>query len=174
MKIFSRIKDRCLCAFCGSERRFYAKKHLDLTNVILSLILSAMTGTAFWGYGDGRFLVLFGLGLGVGEAFIYLRWRSFIVCHQCGFDPVLYRKSPELAKTKVRSFYDRKIKDPKFLLGQSPLLEFYRRYQQIERQNEMVNAYKQGHPAPAASAPAKVPAPPVAAKAPARSPQKQA
>lgn len=131
MKLFSRLRGRCYCAFCKAERRIYIKKHIDMTNVLGAFVLSLAMGYAYWGSPDPRILVLFFSGLMGAEMFIYIRWRSSLVCALCGFDPVIYKKSPELAASKVREYYQEREDRPEFLLSRSPLLEVKRRERQI-------------------------------------------
>src|ERR1044072_2518942 len=100
MALISRVSDNCYCAFCKSKRRIYVKKHIDLVNIILTMILAASLSAGFWSGVDPRAIGILSAGLGIAEIFIYLRWRFFIVCSMCGFDPVIYRRSPEKARAK--------------------------------------------------------------------------
>lgn len=134
MKIISRLKDQRFCAFCRSPRRVYTKKHVDLTNVVAAIALTGTLTQAYYGQPDPRGLLIFCLVMGIAETFVYLRWRSFVVCKLCGFDPVLYKKSPLLASQRVREFYAEQAKNPSFLLSKSPLVGLHRRQVELERQ----------------------------------------
>lgn len=135
MRIFSRLHTRCFCAFCKTDRRIYSKKHVNLTNVVAAILLSGAITQAYWGELDPRGLVLFCLTLVGSEIFIYLRWRNSLICNLCGFDPVIYKRSPEEASERVRAFYKQSLEDPNFLLSRSPLVERQRQGRVRERQN---------------------------------------
>ncbi|NJM10451.1 MAG: hypothetical protein HC883_06285 [Bdellovibrionaceae bacterium] len=133
MRLISRLRGRCFCAFCKAERKVYVKKHVDLTNVVGAILLSMAVSQAYWGAPDPRSLVLFCLTIVVLEVFVYLRWRASIICNLCGFDPVIYKRSPELAAQRVRAFYQEREETPEFWLSRSPLLERKRQGRVQER-----------------------------------------
>ncbi len=108
------------------------KKHIDLTNVLASLALALTLTYGLFEQPDPRGVMIFCLFISLSEIFVYLRWRSFVVCKLCGFDPILYKKTPEMAALRVREFYQRQAQNPSFLLSKSPLLELHR--QQLERE----------------------------------------
>lgn len=135
MKLFSRLFEHRYCAFCKSPRRVYAKKHIDLTNVLASSALSGVVSVAFYGQLDPRALLFFCLVTALGESFIYFRWRLSLVCRLCGFDPVVYKRSPAAAAARVRAFFEEQIANPKFQLSKSPLLELHRQQRIRERKN---------------------------------------
>lgn len=133
MKLFFRLFEHRYCAFCKSPRRVYAKKHIDLTNVLGAALLSAVASLAIYGELEPRALLFFCLITVLGETFVFLRWRLSLVCRLCGFDPVLYKRSPSEAASRVRKFFENQIANPKFQLSRSPLLELHRRRQVNER-----------------------------------------
>ncbi|MGE4133953.1 MAG: hypothetical protein AB7F86_20115 [Bdellovibrionales bacterium] len=133
MRIFSRLHTKSYCAFCRSPRRVYAKKHVDLTNVLGAAMLSAGLAVALFGEFNPRSLLFFCLVVGLSELFVYLRWRLAIVCKLCGFDPVLYKRSPDAAAKRVRAFFEEQIQNPAFHLSKSPLLAIYRKQVATER-----------------------------------------
>lgn len=138
--LYTRVKADCFCAFCSSQRTIYAKKHVDLVNWFWTVLFAASVGVASGHWWDPRSILVVSVGMVVSEAFIYIRWRSSVVCRACGFDPVLYRKSPEKASEKVRAFYEERALDPAFLLSRSPLLDVYRRQVKTSQHNEMVRS----------------------------------
>jgi hypothetical protein len=133
MKLISRLREQRYCAFCGSRRRVYVKKHIDLTNVGAMILLAAGITHVVFGSADPRGLAVFGLLCATGEAFIYLRWRSSIVCRLCGFDPVIYKRSPRQASDQVAHFFREQAERPEFWLSRSPLLDRYRGLREQER-----------------------------------------
>lgn len=70
-----------------------------------------------WEEFDPKGLAFLGLFLFIQEVFIHIRWRVTVVCKQCGFDPVLYRKKPELAASHVKDFLERRKTDPRYVLA---------------------------------------------------------
>lgn len=134
MRLISRLRDHRYCAFCRASRRVYVKKHIDMTNVVASIAFALVLTYSFWGEVDPRGLVFFGLFVVAAEIFVYMRWRLGIVCRLCGFDPVLYKHSPEKASARVRAFFAENADAPEFWLTKSPLLEVQRRLREHERQ----------------------------------------
>ncbi|MEQ1721854.1 MAG: hypothetical protein ABL930_01670 [Pseudobdellovibrio sp.] len=57
-----------------------------------------------------------GLLMLVGEAFAQAKWRGSMICSNCGFDPVVYVRSPEQAGLKIKAFLDKRADSPEYLL----------------------------------------------------------
>lgn len=133
-------KQDCYCAFCKTKRHVYKKKHSSVFNFMSVLLFSFCLSTGLWTWWDPRSIAIFSIAMLFSEVFIYLRWRFSVVCSACGFDPVLYRKSPELARDRVRQFYEKKTQEPNFLLSQSPLVDLYKKIQETKRRNEAIRA----------------------------------
>ena len=112
----------CFCAFCRSERTIYRKRHVSATDVFLSLLASALLSFIVWQDFDPRVVVFFASSLVIAELFIVFRWRMSIACPKCGFDPVLYKKKPELAALRVKAFYTERAEDPLSLFSSPPKL----------------------------------------------------
>lgn len=134
--IFSRLRDRRFCAFCKASRTIYLKKHIDVTNVVGALVFALVGGFVSWGQPDLRAVIFFGAGLVLAEVFVYMRWRASIVCTMCGFDPIIYKRSPEKAAATVRSFFNERMDDPEFILSKSPLLELRRKLRAQQRKKD--------------------------------------
>lgn len=151
MTLISRLRDHRYCAFCKSQRRVYLKKHIDLTNVLGSILLSGAIAHAYYGQPDPRGLVIFCILIGFGELFVFLRWRVAVVCRLCGFDPVLYKRSPEQASNRVREFFTKQMNNPEFQLSKSPLVKLHRQMRENERarmMRELMGIKKQSSPRP--------------------------
>ena len=133
MKIISRLRDRRFCAFCKSPRKLYVKKHVDLTNVLGVILVALVLTYALYGGPDPRGVFMFGIMILAGEIFIYLRWRNSVVCRMCGFDPVIYKRSPARASELVRQFFDEQASNPAFWMSKSPLLDLHRRIREDDR-----------------------------------------
>lgn len=111
---------------------------MDFLDLVLCLAFSLTLGIGLWGFEDTRSVVIFFSSLGVCEAFVYLRWRFSVVCSACGFDPVLYQRSPEKARLRVARFYERHINDPRFMLSRSPILDVYRQNLAVQKRNHWI------------------------------------
>lgn len=72
---------------------------------------------AIWREYDPRVMIVFVVCLAIGEVFVQIRWRMAVQCKHCGFDPVLYKKAPDVAAEKVKIHLQRRKKDPQFLLA---------------------------------------------------------
>jgi hypothetical protein len=113
---------RCYCAFCRTKRTVYLHRHVSAPDVLLALAASILLSFVFWQELDPRLLVLFAIGLGIAEVFIVIRWRVSIACPHCGFDPVLYKKSPQLAVSRVKSYMALRREDPMSAFSPPPKL----------------------------------------------------
>jgi hypothetical protein len=133
MWFISRLRDQRYCAFCKAKRRIYTKKHVDLTNVACAIAFSLAATYAVWAAPDPRGFVFFGLSIIGAEIFVYMRWRMTIVCKMCGFDPVVYKRSPEQAALRVKQFFKEQVENPQFMLTKSPLLKVQKQIRTNEK-----------------------------------------
>lgn len=106
----------CFCAFCKNTRKVYTSKHMSLSGIVGMVVLSYVMTYAIWHQPDIRGLVILGTLLMVAEGATQLRWRQALVCQHCGFDPVIYVRSPELASVKIKDFMKMRSERPEFLL----------------------------------------------------------
>lgn len=143
MKLISRLRDQRFCAFCKSPRKLYVKKHVDLTNVVGVILVTMAVTYAAYGGPDPRGVFLFGIMIASGEIFIYLRWRNSIVCRMCGFDPVIYKRSPERASALVNQFFKEQAENPAFWLSKSPLLDLHRRLREDDRRRQELSGVRE-------------------------------
>ncbi len=120
----------CYCAFCRTPHRFYQKKGIGFPQVLGSLILTVSFMWGMWGDWNATAIPLLLMSLFLGELSLHFRWRLALICRQCGFDPLIYRKSPEKAAQKVKLFLERRKTDPKFLLAPPIRLPKQRKNQQ--------------------------------------------
>jgi hypothetical protein len=130
---FSRLRDHRYCAFCKVLRTVYVRKHVSPTNVLLSAAFAAAVTFATFGELDPVGLVVFCVSLTCSEVFVYTRWRMNIVCNLCGFDPILYKRSPSKAALRVKEFFHEQVENPEFWLTKSPLLDVQRRIRAQEK-----------------------------------------
>lgn len=106
----------CYCAFCKIERKVYANKHLRLIDVLALVGFGiVLTFTVFKSL-DPRGLAIVGTLLIVGELFSQTKWRTAMICRNCGFDPVVYVRNPEQAGLKIKAFLEKRSESPEHLL----------------------------------------------------------
>jgi hypothetical protein len=106
----------CYCAFCKTERKVYANQHLSLLDVVGLVFFGIICTYASVRSLDHRGLLIIGILLVMGEAFLRVKWRVSMICRNCGFDPVLYVRNPEQAGLKIKAFLDKRAESPEHLL----------------------------------------------------------
>lgn len=110
-------KQKCYCAFCRTPHRVYKKKGVSFVYIFFSLLLTVSFMWGLWGTWNQKAIPVFFICLFLGEIVTHFRWRLALICRQCGFDPLIYRKNPHRAAQKVKEFLDRRKNDPRFLLA---------------------------------------------------------
>jgi hypothetical protein len=130
---FSRLRDVRYCAFCRAKHKVYTKKHVNLTNVVVNLMFTLAVTYGIFSEFDPVGLLLFASIMIASEMFVYFRWRQAIVCSLCGFDPILYKRSPAMASQKVTEFFHEQVNNPEFWLSRSPLLSLQKRIRAEEK-----------------------------------------
>ena len=110
------LRKSCYCAFCKVERKVYANKHLGLIDMIGLIGMGVVFTFAIFKSFDPRGLFIVGLLLVIGEAFSQVKWRTAMVCRNCGFDPVVYVRNPDQAGLKIKAFLEKRAESPEFLL----------------------------------------------------------
>ena len=110
----------CFCAFCKTPRKVYKSKYLSVISILGLIGLSLVLSEVLWKTLDPRGLVILGIMLLVGELFSQAKWRQSMVCQNCGFDLILFKKSPEKAGVKIKEFLELRSERPEFLLKRSP------------------------------------------------------
>jgi hypothetical protein len=80
------------------------------------LLFSSLLTLIFWQKPDPKGLVFLSVFFIFGEIWVRIKWRLDLVCKFCGFDPLLYIKSPELAAEKVKAHMDEQKSDPLYAL----------------------------------------------------------
>lgn len=106
----------CYCAFCKVVRKVYAHKHLSLVDILGLVFLGIIATYAVFKSLDPRGLFFVSFLLIIGEAFAQAKWRTSMICRNCGFDPVIYIQNPEQAGLKIKAFLDTRAESPEHLL----------------------------------------------------------
>jgi hypothetical protein len=112
----------CYCAFCKSPRRVYTKKHVRVTDVLYAFALGILMSLFFWQELNFRLIPFSITVLGLMEIVVQLRWRMSLPCQKCGFDPLIYLKSPEKAAERVRFKFEKRLENPSILDKRLPLM----------------------------------------------------
>ena len=98
----------CYCAFCKTPRKVYKSKNLSILEVLALIFLSVLITHVVYKSFDPRGLGIVGLFLLIGEIFTQVKWRSSMMCQNCGFDPVLYVNDQEKAGLKTKAFLEKR------------------------------------------------------------------
>jgi hypothetical protein len=110
-------KEKVYCAFCSHPHWVYHPQHISIKHIFYSVLLAVFFMLAF---SDGAFywkwILLSPVFLLFAELFVHLRWRMSLICHECGFDPLIYKTHPAKAAEKVRVTLERRSKDPRAYL----------------------------------------------------------
>ena len=102
----AQVFEKVYCAFCKLERGVCRKRHVNSTNVVLAALSSLLIMYAVWGGTEPKAVIIFAIALMFAEVFVHLRWRMTMPCPHCHFDPVLYKRDPELASQHVKAHLD--------------------------------------------------------------------
>ena len=113
-----------------------------MTNVLASLVTAAGFSLLLYGEPDPRALMYFSVFVITAEMFVYLRWRAALTCRMCGFDPLVYQRSPATANRQVRDFFDRMGEDPQLMLSKSPLVDLHRRQREGLRKKREIEGVR--------------------------------
>ena len=109
-------RQECFCAFCKTPRKVYRSKYLGLISIVGLAGLSIIMAEVIWSRLDPRGLAIFGVLLMMGELFSQVKWRNSMICHNCGFDLIMYKKNPEKAAEKIKEYLVIRSEHPEFLL----------------------------------------------------------
>lgn len=109
-------RTECYCAYCKNKRKVYKSKHLSFSALLGFMILSVMFSFVIWKKIDIRSLIILAVFLMIGELFSQIRWRQALICHNCGFDPIIYKQDPKAAALKIKEFLAERAEKPEFLL----------------------------------------------------------
>ena len=83
------------------------EKSIRLQHVFWSFLLSCALSFFIWRAWNPKSLLFFVVALMLAEAFIKIRWRMYMVCCNCGFDPVIYVRNSDKALSLVQDFLDK-------------------------------------------------------------------
>ena len=104
------------CAFCRSPKYVYSKTSLSLWTFCLVFLASSLCSFGIRKQFDEYVFGLFFLILVMVELSVKVRYRMSLRCKECGFDPLLYKKSSSLAVERVKERLAARSTDPQSLL----------------------------------------------------------
>ncbi|OYZ11248.1 MAG: hypothetical protein B7Y39_19705 [Bdellovibrio sp. 28-41-41] len=90
------------CAFCRSPKTYFKRRRLGILNILAALASAMAFNYLFRHQIEPIVGVIFVGNLFLIETAIQIRWRMSLICHECGFDPVIYKRNPELACIDIR------------------------------------------------------------------------
>ncbi len=117
------MKQKVFCAFCSLPQKIYTKKHVHFFELILFAGVGAILTHLIWQDFHIVGPIVFCVLAMSAETVHRLRWRASVKCKHCGFDPLLYKQSPEEAAQTVKAFLDRRKEDPLYLLKPQPQIK---------------------------------------------------
>jgi hypothetical protein len=100
------------CAFCRSPKVYFKRKRLGIVNIATAVITALAINYIFTHQIDPYVFVIFVVNLFVIELILGIRWRMSLICHECGFDPIIYKRNPEVACQMVKAKMDQRKTDP--------------------------------------------------------------
>lgn len=123
MKFLKKNVKNFFCAFCRSERKMNMQKHVQTFEIATSAAGATILMLLFFQTFDPRVFVFFGIFLSVFEFFVQIKFRLAMPCGSCGFDPLLYMKSPTKACEQVKIHLDSRKNDPATYMSSRPKLD---------------------------------------------------
>jgi hypothetical protein len=110
---------RAYCPLCSKGFHFKLPKRLTSKHMLQVGLTSFIAMWLLWPFLGIKGLVIFIPFWIVFEVAFRLQKRQQVVCPHCAFDPVLYKRSPVLARQKVELFWAQKMDVPAEAEGSS-------------------------------------------------------
>ncbi len=117
------MKEKVFCAFCKLPQKVYKRRHVHPVELVGLAIAGGITSYLIWEDLHWSGLFLFAMFAVISELGYQARWKLSIKCRSCGFDPLLYKRNPELAAGEVKVFLANRKQDPLYLLRSQPKIE---------------------------------------------------
>ncbi len=97
------MSNKGYCAFCRSPKVYFGRKRLGILNVGAAFIGALALNYIFSHTVEPITFVIFVANMFVIELALQVRWRMSLICHECGFDPVIYKRNPDVACQMVKA-----------------------------------------------------------------------
>lgn len=117
MGLLSSEKNHGYCAFCKSPKWMYRHRNIGFMGFATALVSSLIVGVVAFHEFNPMIVGFFVSLIIVVELFVHMRWRLSVICKACGFDPLLYRKSHEMAAQKVKLHLEKRSQSADWLLA---------------------------------------------------------
>lgn len=117
------MSHKAFCVFCSLPLKVYNKKHVSFLEISAFFIVSILFTHLVWDSFHYIGILLFCVLVVVTELTYRLRWRGSVKCKGCGFDPVLYKISPERAAQTVQDKMAARKNDPLYMLRPQPKIK---------------------------------------------------
>lgn len=117
------MSQRAFCVFCSLPLKVYGKKHVSFLEMAVFFTVSIIFTYLVWENFHYAGVVLFCFFVVITELIHRVRWRSSVKCKGCGFDPVLYKASPERAAQTVQVKLTERKHDPLYMLKPQPQIK---------------------------------------------------
>ncbi len=114
------MKQKVYCSFCKLPQKVYKSKHIGVFVILALTVVGAVFTYLVWQDFHWTGVVLFLILAVTAEMVAQMRWRMSIRCSACGFDPVVYKRNPQVAADAVKAFLAERKKDPLYLLKPQP------------------------------------------------------
>jgi hypothetical protein len=111
------VKIDVYCSFCSLPRRVYSKNHISILEIAVFSVISMIATYTVWQEFHWSGVAIVAVLATFTELAYRLRWRQMIKCSSCGFDPFIYKKSPDEAARLVKEFIAKRQEDPAYLLS---------------------------------------------------------
>jgi len=99
------------CPLCRSKRGFLYSPRLSGKNYVQIIFISLMLSMILYPFLGLRAVVVFFMVWGAMEFSLRLLFKKEIPCPHCGFDATWYKKDVQVARQKVKEFWDKKRPD---------------------------------------------------------------
>lgn len=104
------------CAFCRTPKYVYSRTSLSFFTFLLLFLASALCSYGIRKQFDEYVFAMFFSLLVLAELSVKIRYRISLRCKECGFDPIVYKRSPSMASQRVKEKLAERAADPKSLL----------------------------------------------------------
>lgn len=117
------MSHKAFCAFCTLPLKIYGKQHVAKTELAVFSFVSMVFTFLVWGSFHFVGLLVFAVLTITAELIHRMRWRASVKCRACGFDPVIYKHSPEQAAGLVKIQMASRKEDPLYMLRSRPVIK---------------------------------------------------
>lgn len=104
------------CAFCRRPKYVYERSKVGLIGFSLLFVMSGLFSYGLRKQVDEFIFYIFFSLVVLVELGMKMRYRISLLCKECGFDPLIYKRSPERAVVMVQKKLEQRLSNPENLL----------------------------------------------------------